>query len=657
MPHFLLLGRRAFVLVAVAVAGVLAPLSARAQSPERDTTTLSIYVVTATRLATARATLTATVTVLHGDALRAEGLTHLGDALERVPGIALARTSSFGSQQAIFMRGAQSNYVLLLVDGVPMNEPGGTLDLGRITLDNVERIEVVRGPASVLYGSDAVAGVVQVFTRRGGGATRTSAEVGGGSYGGERMSLGASGGARIRWALQGDHHGSDGILPFNNAYRNQGGVASLTLGDAATSELRVTARYGTSRYQYPTGSDGSVEDRNAERTEHRLTVGVEGARRWTDRLETRVALAATDLLPRTNDGPDDAADTSGFYGYFARGTVTRRLADLRSVLRVGEAQFLTLGAEYARDTERSRSVSLSEFGDFPDAFRASRENVAVYAQGQGSRGRLDYTLGGRLDDNSAFGAFETARVGLGWRVNRRLRLRTSAGTAFKAPTFFENFAAGFTVGNADLRPERARSADVGAEVSLPRGAEVRATLFAQRFRDLIQYNGAAAPGDPHYYNIAAANAGGLEVEVALPVMGGARTSIAHTWTDTRVVDAGFQTTAEANFVQGGRLLRRPVHLTTVHWSKPVWSSGTFALSATRTGDREDRDFATYPATVVRLPAYVTFDAALDVALAPTIGRDLRLVLRADNLADVRTEQIAGFASPGRVFYAGLKLHR
>ena len=645
------------ILAAALCAGSATQALLHAQTPDRDTTALAPHVVTATRVPTKSSALTATVTVLRGDALRSEGLTHLGDALERVPGVSVARTSSFGSQQAIFMRGGQSNYVLLLVDGVPMNEPGGTLDLGRITLDNVDRIEVVRGPASVLYGSDAMAGVIQVFTRPGGGETRTSAEVGGGSYGGERASLGASGGRRARWSLQGDHHASEGILPFNNAYRSQGGSASLSVGNAATTELRLTARYGTSRYEYPTGSDGSIEDRNAERTEHRLVLGVEAGRRWSDRLETRVQLSATDLLPRTNDGADDAADTSGFYGYFARGTVTRRLADVRSTVRIGEAQFLTLGVEYARDTERSRSVSLSEFGDFPDAFRAARENGAFYAQGQGSHGRLDYTLGGRLDDNSAFGTFRTARAGLGWRMTERVRVRTSVGTAFKAPSFFENFAAGFTVGNAELQPEHARSADAGVEWELPRGAAVRATLFAQRFRDLIQYNGAAAPGDPHYYNVAAANAGGAEFEVTLPELGGVRTAVAHTWTDTRVLDAGFQTTPEANFVEGGRLLRRPAHVTAVHWTRPIPASGSLALSITRIGDREDRSFATFPATVVRLPAYVTIDAAVEFKVATTRARDARILLRVDNLADVRTQQVAGFASPGRVIHAGLKLLR
>jgi outer membrane cobalamin receptor len=629
-----------------------------AQDAERDTTALASLVVTATRLPTPGAALTATVTVLDGDALRAEGLTHLGDALRRVPGLAIARTSSFGSQQALFLRGGQSNYVRLLIDGVPMNEPGGVLDLGRITLDDVERIEVVRGPASVLYGSEAVTGVIQVFTRGGRGALRTRSELGGSSYGGRRASLGVSaGGAFGRWSLQGDHHGSDGILPYNNAYRNQGAVATWAAGDGTRGDLRITARYNTSIYRYPTGSDGSVEDRNAERTEHRFVIGLDGGHRWTDRVESRLQLSAMDLLPRTNDGADDVGDTLGFYGFFARATVARRVADARTTVRIGEAQFVTAGAEFSRDTERSRSNSQSEFGDFPSTFSAARETRAVYLQGQGARGALDYTLGARLDDNSEFGTFRTVRAGFGWRLSRALRLRTSAGTAFKAPTFFENFAEGFTLGNPGLRPEMARSADAGIEWTLPGGASVRATAFAQRFRDLIQYNGSAAPGEPNYYNVAAANAGGLEFEATLPRIGASQITLGHTWTDTRVVDAGFDVGAEANFVNGGRLLRRPAHVSTAQLVRTLRAAGTLTVGVHHIGNREDRDFATFPATVVVLPAYLTIDAGLELRLPAPLVRGARLQLRVENLADVRTEQIAGFASPGRVLSAGLKLER
>lgn len=634
------------------------PATALAQATRADTLRLPTEVVTATRLPGAPASPTATATVLDGAALRAEGVTHLADALRRVPGIAIARPSSFGSQTALFLRGGQSNYVRLLIDGVPVNDPGGVLDLGRITLDDVERIEVVRGPASVLYGSEAVTGVIQVFTRRGGAASQR-AEVGAGSFGGRRASLGASGSALgAGWSLQGDHHASDGILAYNNAYRNDGLVGSLGLGGTGRGDLRLSTRFNASTYQYPTGSSGQLEDRNAERTEHRTLVGLDGGWRWSDRLETRLALAANTLHPRTSDGPDGAGDTLGFFGYDARGTVTRRLADLRGTYRLGDAARLTVGGEYARDAERSRSVSRSQFGDYPDSLEASRETGAIYVQAIGEGARLGWSLGARLDDNSAFGTFRTVRAGASWRIASGVRVRASAGNAFKAPSFYENFATGFVLGNAALRPERARSAEVGVEALVGRSALLRVTGFTQRFQDLIQYTGAPpSPTAPNYYNVARANAGGVEVEASVVGLAGFDVTTGYTWTDTRVVDAGFDQGASANFVAGGRLLRRPAHVATLRLLRTVPGIGTVSALAVRTGRREDRDFASWPATPVDLAAFTTVDLAAELHLPGGLLPGARLQLRAENVANVRVEQVAGFVAPGRVLYAGLKLQR
>lgn len=614
-------------------------------------------VITATRLPTPLSAQTATVTVLDGAALRAEGVTHVGDALRRVPGIAMARSSGIGSQHTVFMRGAQGNYVRVLVDGVAINEPGGTLDLGRLTLDDVERIEVVRGPASVLYGSEAVAGVIQIITR-GGGTGRTTAELGAGSFGTQRASLGAGGAlAALDWSVQADRHATDGVLTFNNAYRNDGVSAAVRYAPDARSDIRLTTRYNSSMYEYPTGSSGQLEDRNAERTERRVLAGLDAGRRWGSRVETRAQYTWMDLLPRTNDGSDDAGDTLGFYGYYARGAVKRRMADARAIIRVATAQFVTLGTEWARDQERTSSVSLSEFGDFPDELRAARENRALYAQGQGEVGRLSYTLGARLDENSAFGTFRTARIGAGWRISPTLRLRSSAGSAFKAPNFFENFAGGVTVGNPDLRPEESRSADLGLELALGTGAQLAITGFAQEFSNLIQYNGAVPVGEPNYENIVAADAGGVELALTLPRMAGVETSLGHTWTRTRVEQAGFDTTASATFVAGGRLLRRPTHLTTLHLRRAVSGLGQFSLLVVRTGEREDRDFATFPAGVVTLGAFTTLDLAAELELPGTFGTEARLLLRADNATNVQFTQVSGFQSPGRILYVGLRLMR
>lgn len=619
---------------------------------------LPATVITATRLPTPINAQTAAVTVLDAQQLRAEGVTHVGDALRRVPGIAMARSSGIGSQHTVFMRGGQGNYVRVLVDGVAINEPGGTLDLGRLTLDDVERIEVVRGPASVLYGSEAVTGVIQIITRRGTGMTRLRSELGGGSFGTVRGSLGASGAlGRLGWTLQGDRHAMDGVLAFNNAYRNDGISGALDLAADAKTDIRLTGRFNNSMYQYPTGSAGTLVDRNAERTENRVLAGLDVARRWTERVESRAQYTWMDLLPRTNDGPDTPSDTLGFYGYFARGAVKRRMADARTTLRVGDAQFITLGVEWARDQERTTSVSQSQFGDFPDTLRAARENTALYAQALGERGRLHYTVGARLDENSAFGTFRTARVGAGWRIAEGLRLRTSAGTAFKAPNFFENFAGGFTVGNPDLRPEESRSADLGIDATLATGVRLSVTGFAQRFKNLIQYNGAVPFGSPNYENIVAANAGGVEAEVTLPSVGGIETQLGHTWTSTRVAQSGFDTTASATFVQGGKLLRRPANVTTLQLRRTLGARGNVSAVIVRTGEREDRDFSTFPARVVVLGGFTTVDLAADLRLPGRLGETGRLVLRADNVTDVQFTQIQGFQSPGRILYAGLRLER
>ena len=619
--------------------------------------TLPPTVITATRLPTPLRAQTATVTVLEGATLRAEGITHVGDALRRVPGIAMARSSGIGSQHTVFMRGAQGNHVRVLVDGIAINEPGGTLDLGRLTLDDVERIEVVRGPASVLYGSEAVAGVIQIITRSG-GAQRVSAELGGGSFGLVRGSLGASGRlGNLGWSLQGDRHAMDGVLAFNNAYRNDGVSAALRFTPDERTDVRLTTRYNNSMYEYPTGSSGQLVDRNAERTENRVLAGLEAGRRWTRRVETRAQYTWMDLLPRTNDGSDTPGDTLGFYGYYARGAVKRRMADARTIIRLAEAQFVTLGAEWARDQERTSSVSQSQFGNFPDELQAARENRAVYAQGQGEAGRLSYTLGARLDENSAFGSFRTARLGAGWRVNSALRLRSSAGTAFKAPNFFENFAGGFTVGNPNLKPEESRSADLGLELTLGTGANIALTGFAQEFTNLIQYNGGVALGAPNYENIVAANAGGVEFTLILPRWAGVQPVFGHTWTRTSVEQAGFDTTASATFVAGGRLLRRPTHLTTLQLSRAVAGLGQFSALIVRTGEREDRDFSSFPAGVVNLGGFTTVDLAAELTLPATLGRDARLVIRADNATNVAFTQVSGFQSPGRILYAGLRLQR
>ncbi|MYH47964.1 MAG: TonB-dependent receptor, partial [Gammaproteobacteria bacterium] len=166
-----------FVRLAAAVATACLAVPVAAQGPGN----LQGLVVTANRLPQPEWAAAAHTTILYGAELERAGIEYVADALRQLPGAALVRGGSFGAITSLFLRGGESDYVQVLIDGVRVNEPGGAFDFASLTTDNVERIEVVRGPASALYGSEAVSGVIQIFTRRGSGRPRGDLSFQGGS--------------------------------------------------------------------------------------------------------------------------------------------------------------------------------------------------------------------------------------------------------------------------------------------------------------------------------------------------------------------------------------------------------------------------------------------------------------------------------------------
>src|SRR5947208_2350998 len=188
-----------------------------AQAP--DTAQLGTVVVSASKVPRPANTLSQAVTILSGDDLRARGVTRVSDALREVPGAMLVQSGSYGAVTSLFLRGGESRYTKVLIDGVPVNAPGGSFDFSHLTTDNIERIEIVRGPASVLYGADAVTGIVQIFTRRAGGQSRASLGARVGSY--HSLDIDGDGSASrgiAGFSVGGAHHSTDGVLPFNNEY-------------------------------------------------------------------------------------------------------------------------------------------------------------------------------------------------------------------------------------------------------------------------------------------------------------------------------------------------------------------------------------------------------------------------------------------------------
>jgi vitamin B12 transporter len=598
------------------------------------------------------------VTILSADDLRDHGDRTVAEALRDVAGLDVVRSGSFGAAASVFLRGGESDYTLVLVDGVQVNQAGGGFDFSTLTTDNVERIEIVRGPASALYGSDAVTGVIHVVTRTGRGGPRAGIGLQAGAFGRRDVSLDlAAGTASAGYTIALGRRASDGILPFNNQHLSTVLSGRARLAPDDHTEVGLTLRWTEHDFHFPTDGAGAVVDRNAYSFDDATTIQATVTRALTDRLSLQALVGVNDVDTGTDDRPDGPADTLGFYGFTSLDRFRRASGELRAHLLVGEA-VVTGGFEAERESQRSFSESESEFGPSVGRSASERSNRAGFVHLSGEAGPLSLTAGGRLEDNERFGRFLTWQAGVSWRVPGALgvRMRAAAGSAIKEPTFFENYATGFATGNPDLDPEHADSWEVGLERRWwSERVEVRATYFDQRFEDLIQYTFTPpTPSGPNYFNVAAARARGAEVDASLTVED-VSFGVSHASLDTQVTDAGFDGGAGATFVEGERLLRRPRSTWSVRASAAASAALRVHARLSVVGARSDRDFTTFPATPVTLPAYESLAAGVEWTAPRGFGLDLTLSARGENLLAAEYEEVLGFPAPGRAVYVGARV--
>jgi len=646
--------RRARLALSVAAAALAVAGPAAAQTP--DTIVIAPVVVTATRVPIAAGASPATIDVITGDELRLRGATSIASALQMLPGVTFAQSGSFGSATSLFLRGGESKYVKVLIDGVPVNDPGGAMDFGALTTDNVERIELVRGPASVLYGADAVTGVIQIFTRRGRGVPRTVVSARGGTYGSsdeDATVLGALGSGDFSAGVA--RHDTKGIYAFNNAFHNTVASGGTHLQLDPHTDLRVSLRYSDDVFHYPTNGGGVAADTNAHQTQDRTTLSAELGHAFTPRVDAHLSLTSE----ATSGGTDDKQDTPAGGGFESLDRTRRRGADLRTNVALPANTVVTAGVQLEQEDERTESQSV--FGSFPPStsiFQASRRNTGVYGQALGTfADAVTLTAGVRSDDNERFGKFGTYRVGGTWRVIGGTRLRASAGTAFREPSFLENYSTGFVTGNRDLKPERTASWEAGLRQTLfDDRVTLGVTQFNQRFRNMIDYTGSTSACGASYCNVARARSNGRELEIQLVPASRIVVDANLTHLETKVLEPGFDTSSGGLYHRGEQLIRRP----TTTWNAGASYTGARAsvdLRVMHVGERTDRNFVPFPALPVVDPAYTRLDLGADVPLG--IGgasvRAVDLTLHVENLLDTTYQSVYNFLSPRRSVLAGARV--
>lgn len=613
---------RKSILAAAAVAS-----AARAQEP-RDTIILAPVTVTATRVPVdARAT-PASITVITGEELRARGITRIADALRDVPGASIVQSGSFGAQTGLFLRGGESDYTKVLIDGVPVNDAGGAIDIAHLAVADVERIEILRGPGSVLWGSDGVTGVIQIFTRR--TDDRVSAEVSAraGGYA-TREATATVGIARTSASVSASASVSrtNGILDFNNGYRNEHVGVSLSMYPADRVDVRASIRHSDATYHYPTDFLGNVVDSNQYRREKRLVASVDAAVPVASRVTARI-IAGFNGLDGVSDNQVDRPDD---FAYHDESEGERRMLDGRIDIRLPRDVTLTTGAELAEQHEENTAN-----------FDASRLNRGYYAQLlAGGSERWALAIGTRLDDNEKFGTFVTSRVSASWRVAPRTRARAAWGTAFKEPAFAEVFNTSFTRGNAALEPERSRSVEASVEQELFGGrARATVTWFSQRFRDRVDF--IAFPPDSAVFgtfdNIGRALADGVELEFRARAFPNVAVAASYAYLETEITRDEFDR-------QGQRLLRRPAHTATATTSY-TGERGSLFATVQRVGSRHDVGY-------VKLPWYTIVDLGGELRLLERPRFNASLMARLENALNERYEAVLGYRAPGlRALFGG-----
>jgi outer membrane cobalamin receptor len=622
-----------------------------------------------------RSALGVSLTVIDQEELRTRQLESAQDALRSVPGLTLSRTGGRGAVTSMFPRGGESDFTLVMVDGIRLNDLGGAFDVAHLPLFDLEQIEVVRGPQSSTYGSDAIGGVVQLVTRRGGPAQVTST-VEAGSFGTGRANVAAAGTWQgVRWGGGIERLESDGFTGTAPATGEQ-----VSNDDYARTDATLSLGYLGPRWQAsgllrggrnergnpgPFGSDpnnryGAV-DRVSRGENETFALGTSAAVRVRPTLQARGQFTLADR-------------DSTFVSRFSPTTPT--MATNR--MRAGRAQLdgsvtprlsWTTGAELSRERAGSSFIT-----DGVAPIEVERDLLGVFAEARAEHGRLSLQAGVRSEriSRDALGGNPTAftprpdfprdvvvsvnpRVSANVRLadagTRWTRLRANAGTGIRPPSAFE---IAFT-DNPGLRPERSRSLDGGVEQGLLAGRlVVDTTYFWNDFDDMIITVGRSLADTSRYVsdNLSNARTQGLETTVAGRPAAALTIRAGYVWQRTRIlaVDGG-SGRAPTPFRTGDRLLRRPGHSGFVDaMVRHDRVSGFFRLDGRGQSLDIDPSFGA-SGGLFDNPGYTVADAGLAVDLT----RRLQFHLRATNLFNRGYEEILGFPGLGRGLMGGVRV--
>jgi vitamin B12 transporter len=627
---------------------LIATLAVLAVAPRvagQESSKLEPVVVTATKIEEPQERLGATVTVIPEEDLRRYNYSSVGDALRQVPGLEVARSGSLGKLTQIRIRGAGPQQVQVLIDGMRVKSPtSGDFDFSDVALEQIDRIEIIRGPQSTLYGADAIGGVVHIITKRGQGPFSAYASAEGGNYDTFRTRAGFSGSYQLFdyavsgfWMQSGGQSSHDG---FDEGAVN--GRVGLTL--PAKGHLGVSLRYNKTSNDLPVDftiptDPFFIGDPNATQSSETTTVSVQWEQKPVEWLELRARYGYFSNLLRFRD-PFTQADTQAgnfdFTDTRSKIYTERQEVELLAAFTWPKWNTLTVGGEYEFERGRNESVGFAGPG-VSSTFAQNLETYSVFAQDELRLfDRLILSGGVRYDDNNVYGDVTTWRTGAVLLVPETgSRLRGTWGQGFRAPTINDLFFPGFS--NSDLRPERSTSWEVGVDQALwKKRIRLGATYFDTSFDDLIQFVFVGGVFQP--VNVAEARIQGVEVNAAIDVL------------DRLTLTGNFTYVDAQNLTDNTELRRVPHYLYNagLTW-EPLPALSLYMQANVVSSQFEGEGFP-------RNPGYYRIDVGGVYRISPRRGAfpALEVIARINNVTNQDYMEVFGFKALGINALAGLQ---
>lgn len=583
--------------------------------------------MTAIRTAQPLTDLVADVSIVDRAMIERSGATGVADVLARLPGVEISRNGGIGGTTSVFLRGGNTQHTAVYLDGVRLDAQSGSGGVAweSIPLAQIDRIEVLRGPAAAVYGSDAINGVIQLFTRRGEGQAAPFVGVGAGSHGLRKVEAGLSGAvgadSAFDYSLGVAHETSNGFdtqplrlrkpadgvrNPDQDGYSSASANARLGLQMNRAHRLDATLLASDVESQYDAFSYKPARPLD-DRSNHKLrSIGLNWNAQWTEAYGTR--LSVTDARSRYETTPSAYLTTTDLRGYLLQN-------ELRS------------GPHLATATLERREDALENTSVGPTRTRTQKAVALGYGFTQGSHA---VQLNVRHDDDSGFGGQATGSAAYGFAITPKLRMTASAGTAFRAPTLYQRFS---EYGVSSLKPETSRNVEAGLRYT-DGASSLGLVAYRNKVSNLITYiNGPGACASPYgcYGSVARAGYEGITLSGSYP-MGGVNLR----------ASADFQNPTDMD--TGKQLARRARRHATLGADTQVagWGLGAEVQASSKRFDTA--------ANTTELGGYTL----LNLSASTRIARDLTLLARIDNLADKDYQTARTYATEGRTFYLGVK---